>query len=202
MNRDFCCALYGITSPLYRGSLEDSVKEMIDGGARIIQYRDKEVSEEQYIRNTERLKELCESNNVVFVVNDYVDVARRLDANLHIGPTEGIPNEIRKNGFGNFLGYSIYGYSELTEAERKGVLDFTDYVGAGLVFFTPLKSDKRPIGTEELARIKEASKAPVFAIGGMNESNIDSVLPFVDGICIMAHKFRNKDMMRKINEYF
>jgi thiamine-phosphate pyrophosphorylase len=195
--------LYGITSPEDRKPLE-AVKMMVDKGARLIQYRDKELDEFMYGQNAERIMGFCDSAGVLLFVNDWASVALELGSNLHIGPGDMDPSVLRQDGFGGLIGYSIYSQDGFLKAERDGILRQVDCVGVGPVSHSSTKPGKIPLGACELKDIIGISTLPVYLTGGLSDENVGGVLsidPY--GVAVSSAKFRcSPSMVKKIVAHY
>ena len=156
---------------------EGLVLAALEGGATIIQLRDKVASDDELIALAKRLGPIAKDHNVPLIINDRIEVALASGASgLHMGQSDGDPAKIRaKLGSELILGLSIENEEQMAKAAElpKGTLD---YVGIGPVRATPSKIDHAPpIGFETLSRIANASPVPAVAIGGVKEEDIPMV---------------------------
>jgi thiamine-phosphate pyrophosphorylase len=156
-----------------KGTLSD-VKEAVEAGCKIVQYREKNRSTREMISEATEIKRIC-SDKAIFLVNDRIDVALAVDADgVHIGQDD-IPIEAARRllGEGKIIGLTVHNADEATEAEKKGA----DYVGLSPIFDTATKKDAGGgIGPEKIQKIKNAISIPVVAIGGINKENCESVI--------------------------
>jgi thiamine-monophosphate kinase len=146
----------------------------IAAGATTVQYRNKSSSLTDFAEASE-IRELCKANQVLFIVNDDILLAKALCADgVHLGQ-EDSDLHLAKQILGPA---AIVGASVSTLEEfRKTDLSDCDYIGAGPVFPTGTKTDaKDVIGLAGLKRIIDLSKLPVVAIGGINDENIADCL--------------------------
>jgi len=180
--------LYVITdAKLSRGrSHLEVAKAAIEGGASIIQFREKEMTTRELVETARRLKELTSQNSVPFIVNDRLDVALAVDADgVHVGQDD-MPAALARQLIGpdKILGVSASAVEEALQAEREGA----DYVSASPVFTTPTKPDAPPpTGLEGLKAIVEAVNLPVIAIGGISEENATEVMEAgVQGVAVIS----------------
>jgi len=168
--------LYVIIDPaVARGRDEVEIaRAALDGGARLIQLRDKTREKPLQLPVAEALQRLCRERGALFIVNDHVDLALAVGADgMHVGQRDLpvatvrrlVPREM-------VIGCSTNNPEEARRAEADGA----DYVSVGRLFPTGSKDDTRPATTETLRAVKAAVSLPVCAIGGINESNIDGVL--------------------------
>src|SRR3989344_4102511 len=140
--------LYFITdSRLTKKTVIEDVKSAIKGGVKIIQYREKEASKGQMLAEAKEIKKLCQNNNVIFIVNDWIDIALESDADgVHLGQDDSDCENTRKIlGKNKIIGLTVHNVKESAEAERLGA----DYIGLGPIFSTSTKSDAgKACGTE------------------------------------------------------
>ena len=158
-----------------RGEIEVA-RQAIRGGARIIQLRDKLRPKGMLVPLARELKKVCaeSESNVLFIVNDYLDLAIASGADgLHIGQEDLPLATARKMLPGDkILGCSSATLEEALKAEKEGA----DYIAVGSIYSTPSKPGTRLAGIETLRQVKKKVSVPVVAIGGINEDNIDEVI--------------------------
>jgi thiamine-phosphate pyrophosphorylase len=168
--------LYFITdSRLTRKIILEDVKSAIRAGVKIIQYREKGESTGDMIKEAKKIGELCKKNNVLFIINDRVDIVLAVDADgVHLGNKDMTYSIARKIlGSKKIIGLTVHNIREAVEAERIGA----DYIGVSPIFETKTKLDAgRPAGLKLIKDIKKAIKIPFVAIGGINENNLGSVI--------------------------
>ena len=167
--------LYGITAENFsKGrSNYEIVTEMIKSGIKIIQYREKFKSLREKLEEAKILCELCKKNNVLFIVNDHVDIALMVDADgVHVGQEDMPVSEIRKIlGANKIIGLSTHS----VEDADKAVLQDVDYIGVGPIFPTTTK-DRTAVGIEYMEYVEKNINLPYIAIGGIKESNLSQVV--------------------------
>lgn len=168
--------LYFITdSTLTKKTVIEDVKSAIKGGVKIVQYREKNVDTKQIIEEAKEIKSICKKNNVLFLINDGIDVALAVDADgVHLGQEDMPYKYARKLLWNNkIIGLSAHSSKEALQNEKIGA----DYTSIGPIYYTTTKKDaKAPIGLEPIRQLKSRLKIPFIAIGGINETNIDDVL--------------------------
>jgi thiamine-phosphate pyrophosphorylase len=154
---------------------EDVAVAALEGGARIIQFRDKEIDDEEFTAVARRLQQLTWKHNAFLIINDRVEIAVAMGADgVHVGQQDLAFTEVKRLAHpGMIVGVSATNYSEAAALAKAGV----DYLGVGPIFPTPSKADATPpIGLVELARICRELPIPVVAIGGITESNLPAVI--------------------------
>lgn len=166
--------LYCITGEAFsKGrSNVDCVKEMINGGAKVIQYRDKEKTIGQKLNEAKQIAKLTKEAGVIFIVNDHIDIALAVNADgVHVGQDDMPIEEVRKLVGNKIIGLSTHSVEDAKRAMNEDV----DYIGVGPIFPTTTK-DRASVGLEYLQWVEENADIPYVAIGGINNSNIDEIL--------------------------
>jgi thiamine-phosphate pyrophosphorylase len=138
------------------------------GGADVVQLRQKSMPRGELLTLARRLRDAIP--DVLLVVNDHVDIALLSEADgVHLGPDD-LSIEAARSVAGDRL---LIGASASTvERARQAVEEGADYLGSGPAFATPIKARKQVIGPHGVAAIAQAVDVPVFAIGGIDESNV------------------------------
>ncbi|XP_038680651.1 thiamine biosynthetic bifunctional enzyme TH1, chloroplastic isoform X2 [Tripterygium wilfordii] len=172
-------------------SITDAVKAAIEGGATIVQLREKDAETGDFLRAAKACLEICRSHKVPLLINDRVDVALACDADgVHVGQSDMPACEVRR-----LLGpEKIIGASCKTPKQaQQAWIDGADYIGSGGVFPTNTKANNLTIGLDGLRAVCLASKLPVVAIGGIGISNARSVMdtgvPNLSGVAVVSALF-------------
>lgn len=180
--------LYLVTDRALAGGreIEDIVRESVEGGATMVQLREKDIDTRDFIELALRLKKVLAPYGVPLIINDRVDVALASDADgVHIGQSD-MPYSMARRLLGpdRIIGLSVENFSQIEEANSLDV----DYIGVSPVFATPTKTDTAaPFGLEGLRRAVEMSVHPTVAIGGMNASTAaDVIATGTDGIAVVS----------------
>jgi thiamine-phosphate pyrophosphorylase len=165
-------SVYVITDRRAAGdrSVLEVVRAAIDGGATVVQLREKEGTTRQMIELARALHAVTKPAGVPLIVNDRLDVALAIEAEgVHVGVDDmPVPLARRLLGPRRLVGYS----PNTVEAALRGQKEGADYLGIGDVFGTPTKPDAgEPIGLEGLAAVARAVSIPVVAIGGITLEN-------------------------------
>ncbi|MEF9918136.1 MAG: thiamine phosphate synthase [Eubacterium sp.] len=186
--------LYIVTDRSWLGSqtLQEQVKEVIDGGATCIQIREKGLEDDAFIKEAATIKVLTDAAGIPFIVNDNIDVALAIDADgVHIGQSDGAVAEAkRKLGSDKILGVSAQTLEQALSAEADGA----DYLGVGAVFPTSTKTDAVEVEFDTLRSICDAVQIPVVAIGGISEKTLPQLAGSnVDGVAVISAVFSQKD---------
>ncbi len=151
-----------------------AAQEMLSAGAQILQFRQKGHLTRAIWEEMERVGELCRSAKIPYVVNDRADLARLLNADLHVGQDDLPPAAARALiGPELRLGFSTHNEAQLRSAAAEPV----DYLALGPIFGTASKENPDPVvGVEELRRLRPLAKLPLVAIGGITRANAGGVL--------------------------
>lgn len=187
--------LYAVTDRSWLGNqtLYEQVEEALLGGATFIQLREKDLPEEDFLKEAIALKKLCQKFNVPFVINDNVEVALACDADgIHVGQEDMAAGLVRKKlGEDKILGVSAQTVEQALEAEKNGA----DYLGVGAVFSTSTKLDADAVPFDTLRKICESVKIPVVAIGGINKNNLSELKGSgIVGVAVVSAIFAQPDI--------
>lgn len=194
MNKD-ALSLYGITDRYWLNGrpLIHDVQLALEGGVTMIQLREKNLDEESFYREAIEIKELCKKFNVPFIINDNVELAKKVDADgIHVGQNDMAAQDVRAIiGPDKILGVSTQTVEEALLAQKMGA----DYLGVGAVFPTGSKDDCWVLSHDLCREICSAVTIPVVAIGGINLGNISKLsgLGF-SGISLISAIFGQDDI--------
>ena len=161
------------------------VEQALQGGATLLQLREKDKSTREYINLAAKVHEIAKRYNVPLIIDDRVDVALAVDAEgIHVGASD-MPVATARKLMGNdkIVGATAKTVPWATEAYAQGA----DYLGVGAIYPTTTKVKTVLTSTDTLRDICSAVPIPVNAIGGLNKNNIDilSGIP-IAGICVVS----------------
>lgn len=166
-------------------ALLDCVREALEGGVTLVQYRAKTASSAEMYAEALQLKALCDSFNVPLIINDRLDIAMAVGAaGVHLGQDD-LPCAAARRILGEdyLIGVSAHNPAEAKAALQSGA----DYLGCGAVFGTATKADVKKLGTEGLEAICKAKGLPVVGIGGVTADNYREVRAAgADGAAIVS----------------
>src|ERR1044072_493189 len=187
--------IYPITDRRVSGlSHAEQVARLIEGGATLIQLRDKESSAADFLREAERALFVAQKNNVTLIINDRADIALALNADgLHVGQMD-LPAELARRllGLESIIGVSTHNVEQVKVAATIPV----DYVAFGPIFQTGKKKDHEPIAGLDGLRSARAilGDRPLVAIGGINETNAgDAIAAGADSVAPIAAMLSDPD---------
>ena len=148
--------------------------QVIRGGAKAIQLRDKLQSKKELLFIAQQLKNICTEHNVLFIVNDYLDLALAADADgLHLGQNDlPLPVARKLLPIDKILGGSVNTLDQAIAAESEGA----DYIAVGSIYPTTSKETAKVIGLEMLRQIRQTVTLPLVAIGGITKDNAAEVM--------------------------
>src|SRR5204863_5570403 len=171
---------YFITPDVDPPRLSELALAAVRGGADIIQLRHQHLARGELLAAARALRAITAAANRLFVVNDHVDIALLSGADgVHLGPDDLTVASARKVAGDRLL----YGVSASTPG---AVQPGADYVGCGPAFSTPVKPEKQVVGPAGVAAMAAAVNVPVFAIGGIDESNLGQLIAAgVRRVCVI-----------------
>lgn len=148
-----------------RCSAVPAAEALLEAGVRIIQFRHKGFLSRIAFEEAKRIAELCRHRGVLFIVNDRADVAKLLNAGLHLGQDDLAPTDARKIvPAPSILGFSTHNEQQL----RAGDAEPVDYLAIGPIFATGSKLNPDPVvGLDQLRRLRPLTQKPLVAIGGI-----------------------------------
>ncbi len=157
------------------GSHLQILKELVRGGATLVQIRDKETPPGELLADLRRCVDFARERGIELIVNDRCDLALCCGAHaVHLGQ-EDLPAAAARAlmGRGGIIGLSTHNLRQVHASARLPV----DYIGYGPVYATSTKDAASPVaGVRRLRAACIAAKWPVVAIGGINAGRIREVL--------------------------
>lgn len=150
------------------------IENLISAGVHLIQFRDKRLNDRQLVEVGKRIALTARGTKTKFIMNDRVDLALAIGADgVHLGQEDVALEDARKIcGPEKIIGVSTHTLLQASQATEQGA----DYIGIGPLFPSATKSFDQFIELELLARIAREIKIPAFAIGGIDQFNIDRVI--------------------------
>lgn len=187
--------LYAVTpDEADTGRLLSLVSQAIDGGARLVQYRNKRARGTLRLTQALGLSAVCRKRGVPLIVNDDVELALEIEAEgVHLGREDGDPVKARARiGKRRLLGVSCYNDFELA---KHAVMQGADYVAFGAAFSSSVKPEAVQAPLELFARAKRELAVPVVAIGGINAENARLLADAgVDAVAVISALFQAEDV--------
>lgn len=187
--------LYAVTDRSWVGkhTLYEQLEDALKGGVTIVQLREKNLAQDEFVAEAVQIKELCHRYSVPLIINDNVDVALKSGADgVHVGIEDAPVAQIRKKVGNDFIiGATAKTVEQAKAAETAGA----DYLGVGAVFPSPTKKNAIRITTEQLKEICSSVSIPAVAIGGINLKNVSEMKGGgMDGITVVSAIFSAEDI--------
>ncbi|MGA2212161.1 MAG: thiamine phosphate synthase [Bryobacteraceae bacterium] len=165
-----------------------AAEALLQAGARILQFRHKGFFSRRAFEEAGRISELCRQAGALFVVNDRADVAKLLDAELHLGQDDLAPADARRIlPAPGIIGFSTHNEQQLLA----GNLEPVDYLAVGPIFPTRSKLNPDPIvGIDQLRRLRRLTSKPLVAIGGITRELAPQVFEAgADSVAVISDLF-------------
>jgi thiamine-phosphate pyrophosphorylase len=201
------CRLYAFvdTAYLHGRAPELITQQLCDGGADLIQLRAKNSSAEEVRRIAELLLPITRRANVGLVINDHLDIAKELGAEVcHLGQEDFFDggfrhvSELRTQNSELKIGLSTHAPDQAQRALAAGA----DYLAIGPVYPTGTKPMAKAVTLDYVRWAAAHVTVPWFAIGGINLSNLSAVLDAgARGICVVSAILNAPDVTEACREF-
>ena len=194
--------LYAVTDRAWAAdedALMDQVAAAIDGGAGIVQLREKHLDHDAFLKEAKRFVALCREKGAVSIINDDVDIALAADADgVHVGQEDLAAGRAREVlGPDKIVGVSAHNVDEALAAQAAGA----DYLGVGAAFSTGTKTDAKPITRETIHAVTAAVDIPAVAIGGITRENLPQLSGCgLAGVAVVSALFAQPDVKAAARE--
>ncbi|MCV9921296.1 thiamine phosphate synthase [Pseudomonas sp. BT-42-2] len=189
--------LYAITdSQLLAGRFLSHVEAALEGGVRLLQYRDKSSDQAQRLREAEALKALCERYGTELIINDDAELAARLGVGVHLGQTDGPLTPARALlGRNAIIGSTCHAQLDLAaQAAAEGA----SYVAFGRFFNSVTKPGAPAASLELLAQARAQVKLPIAVIGGITLDNAAPLVAHGADLLAVIHGLFGADDAREV----
>lgn len=157
-----------------------SIQNALDAGCDWIQLRYKDKCEEEVLRLAQEVKKMCKSYEATFIVNDFIEIAKFVDADgVHLGLNDSAVEKARLL-LGNHK--IIGGTANILDDVLLRISEKCDYVGLGPFRYTATKATLSPIlGIEGYSKVvreleKRDLSIPIYAIGGILTEDMEDIL--------------------------
>ena len=210
------CRLYTFidTAYLHGRDVAEVVQQLCDGGSDLVQLRAKNSSPDEILRLAEKIQPILQRANVGLVINDHLDIAQKIGAELcHLGQ-EDFFGETRNAEGGTRNPEPLFrvpcsafrvgiGLSTHSPAQaRRAVAAEPAYIAIGPVFATPTKPTAQPVTLDYVRWAAANVKIPWFAIGGINLQNLDEVIAAgARRICVVSAILNAPDVAKTCREF-
>jgi len=153
----------------------DVLDALIEGGARVVQLREKELSDREFFEMARAFRQRTEQAGMTLIINDRVDVCRAVEADgVHLGQDDFPLREARRLlGPNTIIGVSTHDVEQALRAVEEGA----DYINVGPIFETQTKQHSGPpVGLDLFREIRRFVNIPITVMGGIKLENLDQVL--------------------------
>lgn len=194
--------LYAITDEhlITESRFSQTIEFALQGGAKIIQYRDKSKDQKKRYQQATALRMLCEQYQAVCIINDDIELAKAVNAHgVHLGQND-IPLTKARRTLGENAIIGISCYNDLTlarEAEKKSA----NYVAFGAIFSSPTKPGAIIAGLDIISQARQQLSIPICTIGGITNNNIQQVIQHgADMAAVISSIFTADDVIKTTKE--
>lgn len=190
--------MYLITGDLPISRQLKILKQLLPLGIDYLQYRNKTTDLQMAYNEALQFKVLCDLYGTHLIVNDWLEVAKAINASgVHLGQFDAsIENAIDVLGITTTIGKTAKTVVQAKYAESKGA----HYIGVGAFYPSVTKKEALPISTATLIEIRKKVKLPIFAIGGLTPENItNDIAEHVDGFAfsnVIWHAERPSEVLK------
>lgn len=160
--------------PKFKRFSSTAIKNLVSGREiGLVQLRDKTSAKAEVLKFAVKLAKQIAQTKALFIVNDYVDVAVKANADgVHLGQDDLSLKQARKIlGQNKIIGISCHSLAQALKAQKEGA----DYIGFGPIYATVTKPDLAGIGLNCAVQLKTKIHIPCFAIGNINQSNVKKI---------------------------
>lgn len=178
-----------------RPDFMSAIVAALEGGARLIQLREKDLPRDELWALSIEASNICRSYGGVLLISSDEHLARIANAGVH-WPEKHLDDlsEYSKN---LLSGASVHSVKNAQSAEKAGA----DYLVFGTVFTTTSHPDETPAGTEKLREVVANVSIPVYAIGGIDNDSIRACLETgAHGVAVRSAVWKARDVNRKVEE--
>lgn len=181
--------------------VEETVADAIAGGARIVQYREKDLPLRETVMQARKVADVCRAAGALIIIDGHLDIAVSLDADgIHVsnsGPAFSAAREAM--GKDKIIGVSAKGVRDAVDAARAGA----DYVALGPIFEKRGgRGTDRALGPKGIMEAKGAAGIPLVGIGGITVSNCaEAVRAGADGVCAISDVVGSSDIPGRVAEF-
>ncbi len=201
------CKLYTFvdTAYLHGRAPEVVAQQLCDGGSELIQLRAKKSSPAEIRTMAKKILPVTRRANVGLVINDHLDIAREIGADIcHLGQEDffdaGFKNisELKIQNSKLKIGLSTHAPEQAQRALDAGA----DYLAIGPIYATGTKPTAKPVTLEYVRWAAANATVPWFAIGGINLKNLDEVLAAgTQRICVVSAILNAPDIAKACAEF-
>lgn len=181
--------------------INDCVQQAINGGCKIVQYRDKTSTETERLQQATKLNDLCRQHDVLFIINDDISLAKQSGAHgVHLGKNDPDLSQARSIlGADSIIGVSCY--NDLQRA-KKAQENGADYIAFGSFFQSNIKPDAQQADIQLLTEANPCINIPIVAIGGITRNNAGSLINAgADMVAVISDVFAQNDITSAASDF-
>lgn len=175
-------------------------EELINGGAGVIQLRNKISETQGFYSDAVKVKEVTQKHGIPLIINDRLDIAMAVKAEgVHLGQRD-LPLQVARSLIGNemILGASVHNLSEFYKATEGGA----DYLGVGTIYPTETKEGLQIRGVQIVKTLRSKTNVPLVAIGGITLENLSPVIEAgADGVAVISALLEVKDVATQAKQF-
>ena len=193
--------LYAVTDEqlITEEKFNQAIEAVLQGGVKIIQYRDKSSDRQKRFKQAKNLCSLCRQYEAISIINDDLELAKTVNADgVHLGKNDASLKEARQTlGSDAIIGVSCYNSLSTALSAEKNT---ANYVAFGTMFPSPTKPDAKPADLNIISEAKQQITIPVCAIGGITEKNIQQLIQQdIDMTAVISSLFSTNDIKAAAN---
>lgn len=193
--------LYAVTDRYWTSeiTLYEQVHQALEGGVTCVQLREKNMDDQDFLKEAIPIRKLCNIYNVPLIINDNLEVALKSGADgIHVGQDDQSAAEIRAIAGKDFI---IGVTAKTVEQAQKAQADGADYIGSGAIFSSPTKQGAVRITKDQLKVICDAVSIPVVAIGGIELERIPQLSGGgMAGVAVVSGLFSAPNIKKRAEE--
>lgn len=177
------------------------LKELVRGGAKLVQIRDKITPVHELLRDLQQCVEFAQKKGVALIINDRCDLVLSSSAmGVHLGQEDLPPGAARAVlGEGKIIGFSTHSIDQVQKSAGLPI----QYIGFGPIFATATKDSAHPaVGLQRLARACEISALPVVAIGGIEIDQVPEILKAgASSVAVISSLMRAENLAFRMQQF-
>jgi len=198
--------IHGLYAIADTGSIDDAlliekVRQVLAGGCRVLQYRDKSIDKIKRLKQAKELKLLCSKAGAVFIINDDADLARQVNADgVHCGSNDATVSETRNRYPELMIGATCY---NSLERATQAIEDGADYLAFGRFYPSSTKPEATPATIEILRQASQQFDHPIVAIGGIIVENAEVLISSgASAVAVIKGVFSTTDPYFNSQQFF
>ena len=178
---------------IYPNFYKDLKKILRTKKIKFFQLRLKKISKNKLINISKKVKRICKTYNVKFIINDDPMVAKNVDADgCHLGQKDMNIIDARKLLKNKIIGVTC---NNSIKKAKEALKNNADYIALGAFNLSKTKIVKHLATIKDLKKIRKLSKKPIIAIGGINQKNYKKLLlNKADFLAISSFIWKNKNL--------